>query len=192
MKKKIVVIAGAPATGKTTLWRELASSLDVPFLSKDEFKELLFDELGVRNRKWSDQLGRTSFELMWQMADILLRANDSLIVETAFSAEFSTPRLVDIVRRHNAEVLHFHLECSTKQRLHRIDHRVSRGLRHRGHYDAADRIKTKIGKHLPESWIAQPYPAMPLPFPLHKVNTEEFSSESYASIETKVREFLRY
>ena len=48
-KSLLIIINGAPCTGKTTLGRKLAKQLRLPFLSKDGIKEVLFDTLG-----WED------------------------------------------------------------------------------------------------------------------------------------------
>ena len=45
--KGFVLVGGWPGSGKTTLSRALASSLDVPYLSKDAVKESLMDALGA-------------------------------------------------------------------------------------------------------------------------------------------------
>lgn len=43
----LIVIVGPPASGKTALARRLATDLRLPLLSRDDFKERLFDTLGV-------------------------------------------------------------------------------------------------------------------------------------------------
>src|SRR4051794_10844242 len=42
-----VVVSGIPASGKTTLARQLALALELPLVSKDVIKEALFDALGT-------------------------------------------------------------------------------------------------------------------------------------------------
>lgn len=42
----LVLVSGAPASGKTTLATQLAARLDAQLLSKDVIKETLWDELG--------------------------------------------------------------------------------------------------------------------------------------------------
>lgn len=44
----VIIVAGPPATGKTTLSRWLASELMLPLLNRDSIKEILFDTLGSR------------------------------------------------------------------------------------------------------------------------------------------------
>jgi adenylylsulfate kinase-like enzyme len=51
----LIIVTGHPATGKTTLSRALASGLRLPLLSKDTFKELMFDGLvgsGMVTKRW--------------------------------------------------------------------------------------------------------------------------------------------
>ena len=47
---RLLIVNGLPGSGKTTLSRELAPRLGLPLISKDDIKELLFDQLG-----WSDR-----------------------------------------------------------------------------------------------------------------------------------------
>ena len=43
--RRIVLVSGAPGSGKTTLGQPLAAALGMPFISKDAIKERLFDSL---------------------------------------------------------------------------------------------------------------------------------------------------
>ena len=42
----LIIVAGMPATGKTTLAKKLAAALGVPMLEKDEIKEEMYKILG--------------------------------------------------------------------------------------------------------------------------------------------------
>ena len=53
----IVLVNGAPASGKTTLSRRLAGDLGLPLLAKDAIKEVLYDTLGAPDRARSRELG---------------------------------------------------------------------------------------------------------------------------------------
>jgi len=66
-----LIITGAPASGKSTLGRQLAAALSLPYLSKDLFKETLFDSLGWQDRAWSQRLGGTSMALLFRSAEAL-------------------------------------------------------------------------------------------------------------------------
>jgi predicted kinase len=80
--KRVVLVSGAPGSGKTTLAIPLAAQLRLPLLSKDVIKEQLFDTLGVGNGdalSWSRSLGAASMELIWTLAryfpEAVLEAN---------------------------------------------------------------------------------------------------------------------
>jgi tRNA uridine 5-carbamoylmethylation protein Kti12 len=56
----LIIVTGRPAAGKSTLAKWLGQRLDMPVLSKDGIKEILFEELGWHDREWSKRLGRAS------------------------------------------------------------------------------------------------------------------------------------
>lgn len=58
--KQALVISGLPASGKTTLGKQLAQSLGFDFLDKDDFLERLFDDQGVGDLAWRQKLSRQS------------------------------------------------------------------------------------------------------------------------------------
>jgi hypothetical protein len=59
----VLIVSGPPASGKTTIGRPLARALALPFLSKDLFKEILFDSLASSDREWSRRIGLASMQL---------------------------------------------------------------------------------------------------------------------------------
>lgn len=70
MLRQIVLVSGAPGAGKTTLAVPLASELGFPLLSKDDFKETLWDELDLPpgDRTWSRNIGGAAMAVLWTLA----------------------------------------------------------------------------------------------------------------------------
>jgi predicted kinase len=64
----LVVVSGAPGTGKTTVAEALSRDLGLPLLSLDQIKEALADSLGLGEETWSDRLGDAAAEVVFRLA----------------------------------------------------------------------------------------------------------------------------
>lgn len=80
----LVVIGGLPASGKSILAGRLQSQLGWPLLAKDDYKELLFETLGVQDRAWSKRLSRAAYALMFAEARRWLAQRRSVVIEGNF------------------------------------------------------------------------------------------------------------
>ncbi len=81
--RRVVLVNGVPASGKTTVARAVSASLGVPLLTLDTIKEQLFDELGSDgDREFGRALGRASLRAIWALiADF---PPDALVVVDAW------------------------------------------------------------------------------------------------------------
>jgi len=83
--RQLILVTGAPASGKSTLVARLAADYGWCCCCKDEIKELLLDSLGApADAHGSRRLSDASFALMFLFADRLLRALPALLLEGNF------------------------------------------------------------------------------------------------------------
>lgn len=59
----LIIVSGAPGTGKTTLARRLSERLSMFLLTRDDLKETLGDSLPSSSVSGSRALGRAAFRL---------------------------------------------------------------------------------------------------------------------------------
>ncbi len=65
--KRVVLVNGVPASGKSTVARALVDATGWPLLTLDSVKEALFAHLGVGGRDYNRQLGRASYQAMFAL-----------------------------------------------------------------------------------------------------------------------------
>jgi predicted kinase len=134
-KMLLIIITGAPGTGKTSLGNRLAAAFGMPFVHKDGIKETLFDSLGWKDRAWSRKLGTAAMDLLFYFVEIQLGAGRSFIVESNFYPEFDTLRFAALQKRYS--FVPFQILCRTDARVlgQRYQRRATSGERHPGHVD---------------------------------------------------------
>lgn len=64
----LIVVSGAPGTGKSTIARELGTDLRFGVLSLDPIKEALADVLGLGDEDWSNRVGDAAAEVVFRLA----------------------------------------------------------------------------------------------------------------------------
>ena len=64
----LIVVSGAPGTGKSTIAAALGAALRLPVLSLDPIKEALADVLGLGGEDWSNQVGDAAAEVVFRLA----------------------------------------------------------------------------------------------------------------------------
>jgi predicted kinase len=63
----VIVVSGAPGTGKSTVAVALAAELRWPLLSLDTIKESIADVLGLGEEDWSDRVGDAAAEVVFRL-----------------------------------------------------------------------------------------------------------------------------
>ncbi len=134
-KPTVIIIQGHPCTGKTFLMKELHKELGLPYLSRDEIKELLFDELGTGDRDWSMKLGQTSYSLVFHSFEKLLAARSSLILESNFEPLRNREKIRTALETYGFNAIELFLWADPQILMTRFKKRWESGTRHKGHVD---------------------------------------------------------
>jgi predicted kinase len=132
MKGVLVVVGGAPATGKTTLAHELGRALALPVATKDDIKEALAAPFETGDRDWSRHLGAAAYSVLFAVAERLLASGPGLVMESNFRRGVSDAPLRALVDLARTVVI----VCRTTEARVRFAERAARG-RHRVHVDSA-------------------------------------------------------
>jgi predicted kinase len=131
----LIIVSGPPGAGKTTLARRIAKELGLPLLARDDIKELLFDTLGWLDRQWSRKLGLASWRVLYHVLEELLKANQSLVVESNFRKDLASEELSTLQGRYRLEVVQVVCKTDSDTLLKRFKQRAESGERHPGHVD---------------------------------------------------------
>jgi predicted kinase len=149
----VLIVTGPPASGKSSLAHQLATALGLPLLSKDLFKESLFDSLGWGDRDWSRRLGSASMQLLYRSAEALLAAGQSVVLEAPFRGEWDTDPLRALAERFSCQPVQVVCCAPGPLLVERFRSRIESGQRHPGHTDPAW-LEHELGRLLVERWDA--------------------------------------
>lgn len=171
MPPLLIIITGLPAAGKTTLATALGAQLHLPVVSKDDYKQVLLDlmpedERLIRN----SEAGKASYFVMLKVAEVLLTAEQSLIMETHFYRGISELNIIPVADRYQARVLQIFCDAGIEELKRRHAARVA--AQTRPYIDHPN-----IHDQLPEHANWEPLDLMA---PLLRVNTALANARSEA------------
>lgn len=84
MNKKLIVIEGYLASGKSTFALQLSKSINVPYLIKDTFKIAICKNISIANRNESSLFSAVTFDAMMYVTERMLETGNPLILEGNF------------------------------------------------------------------------------------------------------------
>lgn len=84
---KTLIIAGDLAAGKSNLAKKLAHHLKIPYFSKENFKEILSDEIDYHKREDNKKLSNSAIDLLLHILERTSQINKSVILEANFHKE---------------------------------------------------------------------------------------------------------
>jgi predicted kinase len=142
----LVVVTGPPASGKSRVARALARELEIPFLSKDEFKERLYEVFGS-DGDVEERVERASLAILFSVAGSELDAGVSVMVESNFDAESDVEPVRDLERERDLRLVQIHCGGPTDRIVEHFAERSAGGKRHPGHDDDpedAEEVRRKL------------------------------------------------
>ena len=128
MAPLLVVVAGMPSSGKTTVAEGLARRLRLPLIAKDEIKESLYESLGAGSVNSSAVLGGAAYALIFALARTMLGSGVSVIIE----ANFFRDQESEFAALPEHQLVQVHCKAPLSVLLDRYANRS----RHAGHHDA--------------------------------------------------------
>lgn len=127
-----ILVAGVPASGKSTMAAYLAERLGVPVISKDGIKETLYDTIGFGSRAEKVRLGEAAMEIMYGFAAQCLTHGLPVILENNFEYA-SRGGLQALLDRCACPVLTVMMTGDWEAVYARFARRNQSPQRHRGH-----------------------------------------------------------
>ena len=168
----LIVVAGPPAAGKTTLAHQIARALRLPVICKDTLKESLFDHLGTGDRARSQQLGYAVVRCMVALAKEILLAGASVILESTFIHPDTPGELQKLIEATDARLSVVYCTAAPEILAARFSAR-SQAARHPGHLDGV----TSAAEFSRRGYLNRPgYPGQVIP-----VDTTDFDTVSVAA-----------
>ena len=132
MNPKLIIIAGMPATGKSTVARKIAAAFSFPILEKDDIKEEMFDTIGYADLAEKRRLDVAANAILLRCAESVLKNGTSLIVVNNFDSNMSD-RVQSMIQRCGCDTVTVFLNGDPDVLYERYVARDQRGVRHQGH-----------------------------------------------------------
>lgn len=128
----VIVLAGMPASGKSTVAGKVSAAFALPVLAKDELKESLFDTLGFTCYAEKRKLDHAANAVLLRATRAMLTAGQSVILDNNFD-EISARALDALTEEFGARCVTVFLGGDTEAFYRRYVERDRLHLRHLGH-----------------------------------------------------------
>ena len=131
MENKIILVGGYNAAGKTLFSDNLSKLLNIPCFNKDSIKEVLGDGFGSEDNIVVQKGTPAAFLLMLHIAEKMLQAYNSCILEGAFDLN-EIRQIKILLEKYNCECLTFiftgdfetlykrHMQKNSSEKRHRV------------------------------------------------------------------------
>ncbi len=181
----LIVVNGPPAAGKTALAEHLEHALRLPHFAKDRFKETLYEldegedwRAQLANREFNRRLGAVSIRLMFEAAETVLTAGESVIIEANLLPDLAGPDLAAIEERTGCRLLQVFVTAEAETLIERFVTRQQSDERHLGHRLQAVETDNLAGR--------LPWPPLAIDDTL-EVDTTDLDGLDYAPLLRQIR-----
>lgn len=140
-RTKLIIIAGASASGKSHLADVLHEQTGFPLISKDHYKEAIMDVFPPESRKESENLGIASWKVLYVALEQLVEFVPGIVVEANFHSGYDNSTLQNLASKCDTTLVYCHTDVETT--IKRIEARKDDPDRHSGHFDQ-DALPTVI------------------------------------------------
>ncbi|HAU66329.1 TPA: hypothetical protein DCW61_03215 [Candidatus Uhrbacteria bacterium] len=177
MSAKLIIIGGAPATGKTTLAQLIVEKTRFRNISKDQLKEYLFDMIEYRDRQWSREIGALAFPLFMGIVEMYLKRGETIIVDNPFIYAEDLEWFYRFQKEYEVEFIQIHLMADPVVLRQRFIERAQTN-RHPGHNDSLESVLEEFE----QKWFNKTFIPLPLPGKIKIVDTTDFETVNHDEI----------
>lgn len=185
-KPAIIFVLGEAASGKTTRARNIASNLGLPLFSKDDLKVVIFDNLGWKDRQWSQEVGRASIELLDYIVEQNLKAGNTIVIESIFHPKWANPKFQAWQQTYGFNAVQVFCYADDAVLIGRFKERSQRDTRHVSHAEGVEGLRS-LEERL-EQKLSVP---LELEGDVIRVDTTDFSKVDDTAIAAQVKAALQ-
>lgn len=185
MSQKLIIIAGASATGKTNYAEYLSVNLSIPLFCKDIIKELIYTgfQMPIDNSDTVKKYGACAYSVLFYVAECMIKSKCDFVLESNF-VERSGQIITELVDKYNYECMTVMFDAPTKVLHQRFLEREQNGQRHEG-----------LGIGIYDDYEAFERNALPqrkfeFKGKFFRVDTTDFQNVDYEVITREVQRFL--
>jgi predicted kinase len=131
----VVLVNGISATGKTTIGRQVAAALGLPYFAKDVVKEALFDALGYSDKAWAHKLSGATHAVLNPILEEELKCGRGFVLEANFNPQYDIDKFARWHSLYEYRVVQILCYADGEVVFERFKQRVESGERHPGHCD---------------------------------------------------------
>ena len=132
----IIIIHGAPGTGKTTLATELSNEFVLPHIGTDKTIEWLSNAADkFAPGDLNNVVNHAGYELVFDILAELSKGRGSFIFEGCFNPEGARPRILSALKPDIHKIFEIFLSASDEILIDRYQNRIESENRHSAHRD---------------------------------------------------------